>query len=153
MKRLPAICAAGALVGGVLLFSQTIPEPRKKFGASITGAFEGWFTSDRDSRTFLVGYFNRNTEQEQSKTPTREGLREHDLGPHPRWCFWLAQPFSVRAKFFSTAKSLRRKTLSVRQVTLGLIQLFLGRTDIQIPPVARRGLLGKGAAISPNGGA
>src|ERR1700675_1707862 len=64
MKRLPAICAAGALVGGVLLFSQTIPEPRKKFGASITGAFEGWFTSDKDARTFLVGYFNRNTEQE-----------------------------------------------------------------------------------------
>jgi hypothetical protein len=64
MKRLPTICAAGALVGGVLLFSQTIPEPRKKFGASITGAFEGWFTSDKDSRSFLVGYFNRNTEQE-----------------------------------------------------------------------------------------
>jgi len=58
------MCAAGALVGGVLLFSQTIPEPRKKFGASITGAFEGWFTSGEDSRTFLVGYFNRNTEQE-----------------------------------------------------------------------------------------
>src|SRR5579864_9849704 len=64
MNRLPGICAAGALAGGVLLLAQTIPEPRKKFGASVTGAFEGWFTSDNNSRTFLVGYFNRNTEQE-----------------------------------------------------------------------------------------
>ena len=64
MKRLPSICAAGVAVGGVLLLGQTIPEPRRKFGASVTGAFEGWFGSDRQARTFLVGYFNRNTEQE-----------------------------------------------------------------------------------------
>ena len=64
MNRLPTICAAGALVGGVLLLGQSLPEPRKKFGASITGAFEGWFNSDKDARTFLIGYFNRNTEQE-----------------------------------------------------------------------------------------
>jgi hypothetical protein len=63
MNRFPAICAAGALVGGVILFGQAI-EPRKKFGASITGAFEGWFTDDKNSRAFLVGYYNRNTEQE-----------------------------------------------------------------------------------------
>jgi hypothetical protein len=64
MKRLPSICAAGVAVGGVLLLGQTIPEPRRKFGASVTGAFEGWFGSDKQARTFLVGYFNRNTEQE-----------------------------------------------------------------------------------------
>lgn len=64
MKRLPSICAAGVAVGGVLLLGQTIPEPRRKFGSSVTGAFEGWFGSDKQARTFLVGYFNRNTEQE-----------------------------------------------------------------------------------------
>jgi hypothetical protein len=72
MNGLPAICAAGALAGGVLLWGQSLPEPRKKFGTSITGAFEGWFTGDnvasnasnKDARTFLIGYFNRNTEQE-----------------------------------------------------------------------------------------
>jgi hypothetical protein len=66
MSRLRVLCAAGALAGGVLLFSQSLPEPRKKFGASITGAFEGWFPSETDKtdRTFLIGYFNRNTEEE-----------------------------------------------------------------------------------------
>jgi len=68
MNGLARICAAGTLVaGGALLWGQTtIPEPRKQFGASITGAFEGWFIgeTDKDARTFLVGYFNRNTQQE-----------------------------------------------------------------------------------------
>jgi hypothetical protein len=58
------------ITGGVLIFGQTeqatIPQPRKQFGASITGAFEGWFASETDKtvRTFLIGYFNRNTQQE-----------------------------------------------------------------------------------------
>ena len=71
MRGLPILCAAGAMVaGGVLLSAQTeptaIPQPRRQFGASITGAFEGWFPSesDKDSRTFVVGYFNRNTQEE-----------------------------------------------------------------------------------------
>ena len=38
-------------------------EPRRLFGAGVTGAFEGWFESSDGSRTFLVGYLNRNTEQ------------------------------------------------------------------------------------------
>jgi hypothetical protein len=68
MNGFRKICAAGALAaGGALLWGQTaLPEPRKQFGASITGAFEGWFASQRDPniQTFLVGYFNRNTQQE-----------------------------------------------------------------------------------------
>jgi hypothetical protein len=44
---------------------QRLPsEPRKQFGASVTGAFEGWFYNDDGSRSFLVGYLNRNTTQE-----------------------------------------------------------------------------------------
>ena len=64
MKRLVCLCAAGAIAGGVLLLGQQIPEPRKLFGASVTGAFEGWFYNEDGSRGFLVGYFNRNTQQE-----------------------------------------------------------------------------------------
>ena len=91
MKKLVSLCAAGAMVGGALgvgglagskeapkrrteairtvgptlsLLGQQIPEPRKQFGASVTGAFEGWFNNKDGSRGFLVGYFNRNTQQE-----------------------------------------------------------------------------------------
>ncbi len=70
MKLSSILCAAALMSGGVLLLGQTeptaIPQPRKQFGASITGAFEGWFTSDidKDFRGFLVGYFNRNTREE-----------------------------------------------------------------------------------------
>jgi hypothetical protein len=58
------MCAAGAIAGGVLLSGQSMPEPRKQFGASVTGAFEGWFYNPDGSRTFLVGYYNRNSQQE-----------------------------------------------------------------------------------------
>ena len=42
---------------------QQLPEPRKQFGAGVTGAFEGWFTDKDGSRGFLVGYYNRNSRQ------------------------------------------------------------------------------------------
>lgn len=64
MKRLVSLCAVGAIAGGMLLSGQQIPEPRKQFGASVTGVFEGWFANKDGSRSFLVGYFNRNTQQE-----------------------------------------------------------------------------------------
>jgi hypothetical protein len=64
VKRLVSLCAAGAIAGGMLLSGQQIPEPRRQFGASVTGAFEGWFANEDGTRSFLVGYFNRNTQQE-----------------------------------------------------------------------------------------
>jgi hypothetical protein len=70
MKLLATLCTAGALAGGAFLLAQTeqtaIPEPRKQFGASITGAFEGWFPSPSEPKApiFLIGYYNRNTQQE-----------------------------------------------------------------------------------------
>jgi hypothetical protein len=67
MNGLGRFCAAAVLGSGALVWCQTtIPEPRKQFGSSVTGAFEGWFPSDTDKnvRTFLIGYFNRNTQQE-----------------------------------------------------------------------------------------
>ena len=57
-------CAAGVFAGGILVSGQIqTPEPRKQFGASITGAFEGWFFNADGSRSFLVGYYNRNSQQ------------------------------------------------------------------------------------------
>src|SRR5579864_7395331 len=58
------LCIAGALTSSVLLLGQTLPEPRKQFGASITGAFEGWYENGDGTRGFLVGYYNRNTQEE-----------------------------------------------------------------------------------------
>ena len=54
------------MAGGVLLSGQTtaIPEPRRGAGDSVTGAFEGWYYNPDGSRSFLVGYYNRNSRQE-----------------------------------------------------------------------------------------
>jgi len=52
------------LTQSALLFAQTLPQPRKQFGASVTGAFEGWYEDGNTARGFLVGYYNRNSQQE-----------------------------------------------------------------------------------------
>src|SRR5437870_947844 len=52
------------LATGVLAATPQLPsEPPKQFGASVTGAFEGWYDNPDGTHTFLVGYFNRNSEQ------------------------------------------------------------------------------------------
>src|SRR4030095_9260249 len=57
-------CAAGVIAGGILVSGQVQPpEPRKQFGASVTGASEGWYYTQDGSRTFLIGYYNRNSQQ------------------------------------------------------------------------------------------
>lgn len=54
-------CVAAALAGGgVLADAHQLPEPRRDSGTGVTGAFEGWFVNPDGSRTFLVGYLNRN---------------------------------------------------------------------------------------------
>jgi hypothetical protein len=70
-SRVGLFCAAGLLAGGVFVSGQipsqvpaAIPGPRLGAGASITGAFEGWYYNEDGSRTFLVGYYNRNGQQE-----------------------------------------------------------------------------------------
>ena len=46
-------------------WSQSLPlEPRHEAGASVTGAFEGWFKNPDGTFSLLLGYFNRNTSQE-----------------------------------------------------------------------------------------
>jgi hypothetical protein len=65
VNRFAALCAASAITGGILLSGQTqLPMPRRGFGDSVTGAFEGWYYNPDGSRSFLVGYYNRNSQQE-----------------------------------------------------------------------------------------
>ena len=69
MSRFATLGAAGVIAGGIFLSAHTraqtrVPEPRRQFGASITGAYEGWFYNGDGSRSFLVGYYNRNSQQE-----------------------------------------------------------------------------------------
>jgi hypothetical protein len=56
--------AAALIAGSVLVSAQQLPsEPQRQFGTSITGAFEGWFANPDGSRSFLIGYLNRNNSQ------------------------------------------------------------------------------------------
>lgn len=60
------LCAAGLMAGGILVSAQVsqLPEPRRGFGDNVTPAYEGWFYNADGSRSFLVGYYNRNSRQE-----------------------------------------------------------------------------------------
>jgi hypothetical protein len=66
-----AAMACAALVGGALVAAQQAPpassplplEPSKERGASITPAYEGWFTNPDGSFSLLLGYFNRNSRE------------------------------------------------------------------------------------------
>jgi hypothetical protein len=60
-----------AVLGGLLGLgslparAQSLPlEPPHDAGASITGAFEGWFQNPDGTFSLLLGYFNRNSRQE-----------------------------------------------------------------------------------------
>jgi hypothetical protein len=58
-----AFLLAGSALVSVSAQLQLPSGPAKKFGASLTGAYEGWFDNQDGTHSFLVGYFNRNTEQ------------------------------------------------------------------------------------------
>jgi hypothetical protein len=54
-----------AVFAGSLLLAQSLPlEPPRQAGASVTGAFEGWFKNSDGSFSLLLGYYNRNQKQE-----------------------------------------------------------------------------------------
>jgi len=61
------LCASIMLAaGGALLSAQVqLPSaPPKQFGASISPAYDGWFDNPDGTHSFLIGYYNRNTEAE-----------------------------------------------------------------------------------------
>ena len=75
IRVIATFCAAGLLAGGVFVSAQIVPpEPRRGFGASITGVYEGWYYNADCSRSFLVGYYNRNSQQ----------APDIPIGPHNR---------------------------------------------------------------------
>jgi len=48
-----------------LIWGQSLPfEPLHESGASVTGAFEGWFQNPDGTYSLLLGYYNRNQRQE-----------------------------------------------------------------------------------------
>jgi len=52
-------------VTSLLAWGQALPlEPLHEAGASVTGAFEGWFKNPDGSFSLLLGYYNRNLKQE-----------------------------------------------------------------------------------------
>jgi hypothetical protein len=77
-RRIVSLLAALGVAGSVLVHAgQTGPQgvsqtpsalplssPVRERGTSVTGAYEGWYTDADGSTRLLVGYFNRNTQQE-----------------------------------------------------------------------------------------
>lgn len=67
-SRLAAVACA-ALLGSVLVAAQgpqgnALPlEPFKERGASVSPAYEGWFTNPDGSFSMLLGYYNRNSRE------------------------------------------------------------------------------------------
>ncbi|HJT86861.1 MAG TPA: hypothetical protein VJ732_03370 [Bryobacteraceae bacterium] len=61
-----AIAGAGlAFAGSVFAWGQELPlEPLHDSGASVTGAFEGWFKNPDGTFSLLLGYYNRNQTQD-----------------------------------------------------------------------------------------
>lgn len=62
LATVAALAAGGAMVSaqGPLLPSS----PKLGFGASITPAYDGWFDNPDGTHTFVIGYYNRNWNQE-----------------------------------------------------------------------------------------
>lgn len=66
-RRPRTVRVSGAFLAaaGAILCAQTLPlAPPKESGASVTGAFEGWFKNADGTFSLLLGYYNRNQKQE-----------------------------------------------------------------------------------------
>jgi hypothetical protein len=79
------IAPLGLLVCGAAVAAQTLlpSAPPKKFGGSVTPAFEGWYDNADGTHTFLIGYYSRNTEAEMDVPvgPNNHfGPGEQDMG-------------------------------------------------------------------------
>jgi len=79
-----ALVLVGSIVAAALGASAQIRElplePPHLSGQSITGAFEGWFTNADGSFSLLLGYYNRNLEEEVD-IPIGENNRIEPGGP------------------------------------------------------------------------
>ncbi len=64
-SRIAALIAVAVVAGWVMVGAGQAPvqmplEPVRERGASVTGAFEGWYKTPDGGFSILVGYFNRN---------------------------------------------------------------------------------------------
>lgn len=63
--KITLLSALGALAACMPAAGQALPsEPLHESGASVTGAYEGWFKNADGTFSLLLGYFNRNSQQE-----------------------------------------------------------------------------------------
>ena len=62
LATVAALAAGGAMVSAQ---GQLLPSsPKLGFGASVTPAYDGWYDNPDGTKTFLIGYYNRNWTQE-----------------------------------------------------------------------------------------
>lgn len=64
-KRLLASTTAALLMAAALVSAQGLPTiPRQAFGGSVSPAYDGWYDNPDGTRTYLMGYYSRNTSAE-----------------------------------------------------------------------------------------
>lgn len=64
VSALIVIVAASMVLSAQAPAIQLPMEPPREFGTSITASMEGWFENPDGTKTFIVGYLNRNAKQE-----------------------------------------------------------------------------------------
>jgi hypothetical protein len=65
IDRLRVVVLLAALGGPAVTAQVQLPSaPPKQFGTSVSPSFDGWFANADGTVSFLVGYYNRNTDQE-----------------------------------------------------------------------------------------
>jgi hypothetical protein len=64
-QRLLAGTSTALIVATALVSAQGLPTiPRQAFGGSVTPAYDGWYENQDGTRTYLMGYYSRNTSAE-----------------------------------------------------------------------------------------
>ncbi len=65
-RTLGVVAAVAIATAVTSLSAQTLlpSTPKKGFGASLTPAYDGWYENADGTKTFLVGYYNRNYNEE-----------------------------------------------------------------------------------------
>ena len=74
------IVAASAALSGQAPPYQLPMEPPREFGTSITASMEGWFENPDGTKTFIIGYLNRNQKMEVD-VPIGENNKIEPGGP------------------------------------------------------------------------
>jgi len=106
------------LAAGALLSAQApqLPSaPIKQFGASVTPSFDGWYDNPDGSHNYVIGYMNRNAEQELD-IPIGPNNRIEPGGPD------MGQPthFLTRRRFGVFIITVPKETPKTQKLTWSL---------------------------------